>query len=72
MEHHESVIGELFWTDAGQFLCTDIGARVIVAVMMCDDPSWLNRPPYAVAEIVFDEDDLPACVRTRVELGEDA
>ena len=25
------------------------------------DPSWLNGPPYAVAEIVFDELDFPAC-----------
>jgi hypothetical protein len=24
------------------------------------DPSWLNGPPYALAEIVFDEYDLPA------------
>jgi hypothetical protein len=22
---------------------------------------WFNGPPYAVAEVVFDEDDLPAC-----------
>jgi hypothetical protein len=25
------------------------------------DPSWLDGPPYAVAEHVFDEDDLSAC-----------
>lgn len=26
-----------------------------------EDPSWLNGPPYAVAERVLDEYDLPAC-----------
>jgi hypothetical protein len=26
-----------------------------------DAEGWFNGPPYAVAEIVFDEDDLPAC-----------
>lgn len=25
---------------------------------MESDPSWLAGPPYAVAEIVFDEDDI--------------
>ena len=25
------------------------------------DPSWFNGPPYAVAELVFDEDDMVAC-----------
>ena len=25
------------------------------------DPSWLSGPPYAVAEVVFDEYDLMAC-----------
>ena len=25
------------------------------------DPSWYHGPPYAVAEIVFDEYDLEAC-----------
>ena len=25
---------------------------------MDDDPSWLNGPPYAVEEVVFDENEL--------------
>jgi len=33
-----------------------------------DDPRWLNGPPYAVVELVFDEDDLPGCYRTEEEL----
>jgi hypothetical protein len=38
------------------------------------DPSWLNGPPYAVGELVFDENDLLGCFRTEGELlrgGED-
>jgi hypothetical protein len=35
---------------------------------MDDDPSWLNGPPYAVEEVVFDEYDLPACFKTEAEL----
>jgi hypothetical protein len=44
--------------------CTDVGARVVVAVCLDDhpnDPSLYNGPPYAVAESVFDEDDQEAC-----------
>jgi hypothetical protein len=26
-----------------------------------NDPSWFNGPPYAVAEYVFDEDDIEGC-----------
>jgi hypothetical protein len=38
---------------------------------MDDNPSWLNGPPYAVDEIVFDENDLPACFGTEAESKED-
>jgi hypothetical protein len=47
------------------FICTDIGSRVIVAMQITDDvrsdSSWLNGPPCALAELVFDEDDQVAC-----------
>jgi hypothetical protein len=33
-----------------------------------DDPSWLNGPPYAVEELVFDEDELLGSFRTEAEL----
>ena len=33
-----------------------------------DDPSWLNGPPYAVEEVVFDENELPGCFRIEAEL----
>lgn len=36
--------------------------------VVSDDPSWLNGPPYAVAEVVFDEDDLAVCYRTEAEM----
>ena len=39
-----------------------------------DDTSWLNGPPYAVEEVVFDENELLGCFRTEAELlgdGED-
>ncbi|MPZ21588.1 MAG: hypothetical protein GEV06_27405 [Luteitalea sp.] len=89
MEHRDFVIGETFWTVEGQFRCTDIGARVVVAVKLGprevttvqtvdgeqrisrridDDSSWLNGPPYAVEEIVFDEDAQAVCFRTKAEM----
>lgn len=60
--------------DSRQYMCTDIGTRVIIGVR-CDsfdisngtevknvkyaeDPTWLNGPPYGLAEIVFDEYDF--------------
>ena len=33
-----------------------------------DDPSWLNGPPYAVEELVFDENELLGWFRTEAEL----
>jgi hypothetical protein len=33
-----------------------------------DDPSWLNGPPYAVEEAVFDENELVGCFRSEAEL----
>lgn len=33
-----------------------------------DDPSWLNGPPYAVEEVVFDENELLGCFRTEAEM----
>jgi hypothetical protein len=45
--------------------------RTIVAVtidaQVIADPSWLNGPPYAVAEFVFDEYDFEGCYPTAAE-----
>lgn len=63
MKHHEFTIGTRFRTAAGIWKCTDIGTRTIIAIALSNhsDLSWFAGPPYAVAEIVFDEDDLEAC-----------
>lgn len=56
-------IGGTFYCAGREYRVTDKGTRVIVAVEVTDvvraDPSWLNGPTYALAEIVFDEDDFP-------------
>jgi hypothetical protein len=67
MTHSDFKIGETFFTSNGwQWLCTDKGTRVIVAVHIEEgrDPSWLSGPPYAVAEVVFDEHDFSSCTQT--------
>lgn len=33
-----------------------------------DDPSWLNGPPYAVEEVVFDENERGGCFRSEAEV----
>jgi hypothetical protein len=33
-----------------------------------DDASWFNGPPYAVEEVVFDENELVVCFRSEAEL----
>ena len=35
--------------------------RKIEVREVTSDPSWLNGPPYAVVESVFDEDDIEGC-----------
>ena len=36
-----------------------------------DDPSWLNGLPYAIEELVFDENELMGCFRSEAELRSD-
>lgn len=66
MNHSEFKIGDSFSCGSTKWLCTDKGNRVIVAVHSGDDkvvkdPSWLEGPPYALAEHVFDEYDMQSC-----------
>ena len=35
--------------------------KKLMARELTSDPSWLNGPPYAVAEHVFDESDIEGC-----------
>nr|WP_086940485.1 hypothetical protein [Thaumasiovibrio occultus] len=68
MDIAEFAIGLHFWCGDKEWRCTDIGSRVITAICISDhraDPSWLNGPPYACAEVVFDEYDQLACSQTR-------
>lgn len=56
-------IGDRFKTPGGLFyVVTDVGSRVVVAVS-AEHPDWMRGPPYALAEYVFDEDDIPDLVR---------
>lgn len=64
MKHGDFKIGIVFKTNGGTWRCTDIGTRTVIAIKIPDshEVSWLNGPPYAVSEIVFDENDLEACI----------
>lgn len=70
MNHSDFSVGAPFWTTSGEWRCTDIGRRTVIAIRIERerDPSWYNGPTYAVAEIVFDEDDLEACFPTEAEM----
>jgi hypothetical protein len=45
-----------------------VDGEMRITKRMDDDPSWLNGPPYAVAELVFDEYDVPGCYRSEADL----
>ena len=49
-------IGLHFWTATGEWVCTDIGTRVIIAKRLNSD-----------CEIVFDEYDFGGCNLTKFE-----
>jgi hypothetical protein len=73
MKLSEFKIGMEFEMSDKQWLCTDVGTRTVAAICLDDipqdDPSWLNGPPYAVAESVIDENDLPGCSPFGVQGG---
>ncbi len=55
-------IGSHFMCGEAEWQVTDIGSRSLTAIKIEEkernDPSWLAGPPYAIAEFVFDEDDV--------------
>jgi len=54
-------IGKTFITETGLWQVTDVGSRVVVAVP-ADKEGWaVGRPPYALVETVFDEEDIIVC-----------
>lgn len=59
MNHTEFKIGIDFTCADRTWRVTDIGTRTIVAIPVRE--GWMNGPPYAVHEFVFDENDQPTC-----------
>ncbi len=45
-----------------------VDGELRITKLIDDNPSWLNGPPYAVEEVVFDENELLGCFRTEAEL----
>ncbi|MDK9726276.1 MAG: hypothetical protein OEL88_15525 [Sterolibacteriaceae bacterium MAG5] len=69
LEHGDFFIGREFWTEVGRWRCTDVGTRTICAIRIDNQPAdWLNGPPYAVAEVVFDENDFGALYDTKEDV----
>jgi hypothetical protein len=68
MDHKDFMIGAYFRCGLFTWCCTDVGTRVITAVQVTpnahEDPTWLSGPPYALSELVFDEDDQRGCTVT--------
>ncbi len=62
MTKKEFKIGENFYTGTGEWRCTDIGTRIIVAIHLDQkDSRNYNGPPYSIPENVFDEYDMEGC-----------
>lgn len=45
-----------------------VDGKLRITKRIDDDPSWLNGPPYAVDEVVFDENEQMGCFRSEAEL----
>lgn len=71
MEHKDFAIGEKFFCNNQTWLCTDIGTRSITAIYADIEDHWLKGPPYAMAEIVFNEYDFPGCFKVPGKLQDD-
>lgn len=70
LEYKDFHIGREFWTETGRWRCTDVGTRTICAIPVDKHPpDWLNGPPYAVAEAVFDENDFGALYDRKEDLS---
>jgi len=65
MKYKDFVIGKCFYTATGKWLCTDIGTRTVIAIKSTKDKDWMNGPPYAVVEEVFNEYDFGGCRKTK-------
>ena len=69
MKHEDFKIGLEFWMGFKRWRCTDVVTRTVIAIWINqfdwvepeNQEDWYSGPPYAVAEMVLDECDLPAC-----------
>lgn len=52
-------IGDSFTCGGRHWHVTDIGTRTVIAI--AHRPGWMSGPPYALAEMVFNETDLVVC-----------
>jgi hypothetical protein len=59
MKRSEVKIKDRFICGGREWQVSDIGTRTVVAILVKE--GWMNGPPYALPENVFDENDLPGC-----------
>ena len=59
MDLKEFVIGETFWTGGGQFRCTDIGTRVVVAIKFGPQEICQSELVEGVMQMITRIDDDP-------------
>ena len=59
MKHSDFEIGMAFRCSGWRWLVTDVGQRTVVAIRY--KKGWTEWLPYSVTEVVFDEEDFPAC-----------
>ena len=79
MKHSDFVIGERFQTAVGTWVCTDIGTRTISAIRIPSNDlgweelhgatieQWIQGPPYAVKEELFNEKEMGLAFRNTME-----
>lgn len=61
MKHSDFSMGQKFQCGGRGWLVTDIGTRTVIAVSLGHTQDWYAGPPYALAEYVFDENDIAGC-----------
>ena len=68
MNSNEFKIGENFFTATGEWICTDVGTRTVIAIRKEEfDKAILKTPPYDCVEFLFDENDLAGCSKDASE-----
>jgi hypothetical protein len=64
MKHSDFELNMEFRCGGSDWKVTDIGTRTIIAIKLTgtiNDLTWLAGPPYALEEVVFDENDFAGC-----------